>query len=201
MTFNANIPNPSETPFNITTQAPTNFSRLKTLFNADHVFNDTAAVDDGAHRKLSMVNVDTADRPAALPAGINQYIYSYLVPTTGTKPIVEGYDGTSRYYYPKVLASAKFTSMSNPAPTIVGNSYNVASIVRASAGDYTITFTTALPSVNGGWNFQVQGTTAFSYKIPSYTTASIQVQIINTGSSGSPGVDPTALYFEMYWGG
>lgn len=77
MTYDPVTPNAGQSPGVFPTGNNTNFARLKTIINADHVFNDTAQADDGAHRKMTMVNL-SAD-PVALPAGTNGIVYSKVV--------------------------------------------------------------------------------------------------------------------------
>lgn len=57
MTYNPNRPNASESPGVFPAQANTNFTRLKTIINADHVFNDKAPMspsNDGFHRQVHL---------------------------------------------------------------------------------------------------------------------------------------------------
>lgn len=75
MTFDANVPNGGQSPGLFPAQANTNFSRLKTIINADHVFNDTAQDTDGVHNQVTII-----DRaiPTALLAGTNSITYGLL---------------------------------------------------------------------------------------------------------------------------
>lgn len=57
-------------------------TRIKNLFNNDHVFNDTAYAGpdlpgtDGCHRQVTMITVPTA--PVVLPNGTNAILYTDL---------------------------------------------------------------------------------------------------------------------------
>ncbi len=77
MTFDPNVPNAAQTPGLFPGQNNTNFGRIKTIVNKDHVFNDTAQTTDGVHRQVTMI-VHAAATPGDLPAGTNAMLYSWL---------------------------------------------------------------------------------------------------------------------------
>lgn len=72
MTFNVGVPNGNQSPGVFPVQNNTNFQRLKEIINADHNFTDSAAVNQGAHKQVGLINRDT---PVGLP-GINGVLYS-----------------------------------------------------------------------------------------------------------------------------
>lgn len=75
MTFNTNVPNAAQSPGLFPAQNNTNFARLKTIINNDHIFNDTAAANDGTHRQVTLT-----DRaiPGSLPTNTNAILYTWL---------------------------------------------------------------------------------------------------------------------------
>lgn len=75
MTFDPNVPNAGQSPGLFPPQNNTNFARLKTIINADHVFNDTAQTTDGVHRQVTMIS---RAQPVVLPGGTNSILYSWL---------------------------------------------------------------------------------------------------------------------------
>lgn len=75
MTFDPNIPNASQSPGLFPPQNNTNFARLKTIVNTDHVFNDTTQTTDGYHRQATMI---ARAQPGVLPTGSNAILYSWL---------------------------------------------------------------------------------------------------------------------------
>lgn len=75
MTFDPNVPNAGQSPGLFPTQNNTNFARLQTIINTDHVFNDTAQSTDGYHRQCTMI--DRA-QPMSLPTGSNGIVYTWL---------------------------------------------------------------------------------------------------------------------------
>jgi len=90
MTFNTNVPNAGQSPGLFPAQNNTNFTRLKTIQGADHVFNDTAADTDGHHSQVTLINrVD----PTGVVTGGNSVLYG----KTATDAINElwFYDGTT----------------------------------------------------------------------------------------------------------
>jgi len=68
MSFNPNVPNASQPPDLFPPQNATNFSRLQTIIQKDHQFNETAQVTDGVHKQVTMIARALAT-PASLPAG------------------------------------------------------------------------------------------------------------------------------------
>jgi len=77
MTFDPNVPNANQSPGLFPAQNNNNYARLKTIINADHVFNDTAAANDGVHRQVTMVTHPIAV-PGDLPAGTNGLAYAWV---------------------------------------------------------------------------------------------------------------------------
>lgn len=75
MTFDPNVPNASQSPGLFPPQNNTNFARLKTIINADHVFNDSPQTTDGVHRQCTMI---ARAMPGGLPGGTNAILYSWL---------------------------------------------------------------------------------------------------------------------------
>lgn len=75
MTFDPNVPNASQSPGLFPAQNNTNFARLKTIINADHVFNDTAQTTDGVHRQVTLISRAV---PVSLPGGTNAILYSWV---------------------------------------------------------------------------------------------------------------------------
>lgn len=75
MTYNPNVPNASQSPGLFPTQNNTNFARLKTIINADHLFNDTAQSTDGVHRQCTMI---ARAIPGALIPGTNSILYTWI---------------------------------------------------------------------------------------------------------------------------
>jgi len=54
MTYNASVPQNSDSPSIFPAQAQTNFTRLLTVVGADHQFNLSAAANDGYHNLIHM---------------------------------------------------------------------------------------------------------------------------------------------------
>ncbi len=75
MTFNPSVPNPAQSPGLFPTQNSNNFARLKTIINADHVFNDSSQTTDGVHRQVTLIS---RAPPGSLPAGTNSLLYSWI---------------------------------------------------------------------------------------------------------------------------
>lgn len=92
MTFDPNVPNGGQSPGLFPAQNNTNFARLKTIINADHVFNDTAQSTDGVHRQCTFI---ARAQPVALPGGTNAILYAWLDSNSQTQ--LRFYNGTIDY--------------------------------------------------------------------------------------------------------
>lgn len=68
MTFNNLIPQAADSPGIFPAQSQVNFTRLKTIIDADHQFNDTAATNDGYHNLIHMI----PQAPTGALAGIGR---------------------------------------------------------------------------------------------------------------------------------
>jgi hypothetical protein len=91
-TYNPNVPNSAQSPGLLPPQANANFNRLKTIINADHIFNDTGAENDGYHRQCTMV---VRDKPDPLPDASNAVLYSKL--DVSSQAQLWYYNGTNDY--------------------------------------------------------------------------------------------------------
>lgn len=125
MTFDPNVPNAGQSPGLFPAQMNTDLNRLKTLINAEHVFNDTAQADDGVHRQMTMV---ARTDPVALPAGTNGMLYTWL--DSSNRPQLKYWNGTvfnqltptDELWPVKVAGSASLAN--NATQTILNVAYN-----------------------------------------------------------------------------
>ena len=141
MTYNPNVPNASQSPGLFPTQNNTNFARLKTLINADHVFNDSAQSTDGVHRQVTMVARTT---PVSLPAGTNAILYT-KVDTLGASQL-NFWNGSENFLItPQVAVRAVVNFKSDGS---IRSQFNVTSVTKNATGDYTINFTNPMPDTN-----------------------------------------------------
>lgn len=94
MSFNTIVPNAAQSPGLFPVQNNTNFTRLKAIVSADHVFNDSGQATDGYHNQMTMV-ARASPSPAILPAGSQGVLYNKL---DGSNPAqLWYYDGTNDY--------------------------------------------------------------------------------------------------------
>jgi hypothetical protein len=113
MTFDPNIPNAGQSPGLFPPQNNTNFARLKTIINSDHVFNDTAQATDGFHRQATMI---ARAQPVALPIGANAILYSALDIAGQTQ--LRFFNGANDFQLtPQIAAPTKLTG----AVALAGN--------------------------------------------------------------------------------
>jgi len=75
MSYVENVPDANQSPYYLPQQNSENFTRLKKIITADHVFNDTSADDDGIHRQVTIVNRPAPGDPTSVPAGASSMMY------------------------------------------------------------------------------------------------------------------------------
>lgn len=149
MSYDANVPNFNQSPGLFPAKCNTNFSRLQTLINADHIFNDSTAATDGTHRQVTML---ARNVPGSLPVG-NGILYTKLV--TGV-PQLFFYNGiTDQQITPALTIGATVVACVNFNGTITGavnqairSQFNVNRVERSAAGTYTIIFSTPLANTD-----------------------------------------------------
>lgn len=90
MTFSTIVPNASQSPGLFPAQNNTNFTRLKSIIDADHLFTDTSATNQGAHRQVTFINRAV---PVGLPIGTNAILYT--ANDSGGIPQLNFYNGTN----------------------------------------------------------------------------------------------------------
>lgn len=131
MTFNASIPNAGQSPGLFPSQSNTNFTRIKTIVNNDHIWSDSSAANEGTHRQVTLTNPVT--NPAVLPATTNSIVFSQNDTTSGVTQLYF-YNGTttqqiSGYEYILPMRVVGSASLSGGAATDVLNvSYNFSGI-------------------------------------------------------------------------
>jgi hypothetical protein len=144
MTFSINYPNAAESPGLFPAQGNTNFSRLKTIIEADHQFNDTVAGDDGFHNHVSYIN-----RPIvpSIPAGANAIGYTLNVGLgSGTNRDEAFVRNAQTNMLIGNRAYAVFEGRSTNGNSTIDSSFNVTTIERYATGKYKVTMPNALAS-------------------------------------------------------
>lgn len=139
MTFNAAVPLNSDSPSIFPAQNQTNMARFQTLLGADHQFNLSAAANDGYHNIVHL----TQQAPTGALAATGRFyvkssagrIHSFYMDDTGAE-----YQLTPTM---PIRASVNFDNSGN-----IRSQFNVASVTHTSLGNYTITFTNAMPDNN-----------------------------------------------------
>ncbi len=190
MTFDPNVPNASQSPGLFPAQMNTDLARLKTIINADHVFNDTAQANDGAHRQMTTV---ARAMPGSLPAGTNGILYAWVDGSGRTQ--MRFYNGvTDVLMTPGIVAMVNFDGSGAVGAQTIRSQINVTSVVKVSTGIYTVNFTTAMPDTNyivqvtghsqagsgGACNGAVRGDVAYSTAVQ---TTNVKVQFNGSGSA------------------
>ena len=138
MVYTNNVPQGNQ---QIATTQPliqANFGFLATGIGVEHNFNAAGSGTDMYHLAASMPNKALSP---SLPAGTNgQYFVS--------SGIAYFYDGTKNYPLSAFPVRAAVNFDGTVASPTIRSSFNVTSITKNGTGDYTINFTSALPSAN-----------------------------------------------------
>lgn len=144
MSYDPNVPNFNTSPGLFPSKCNTNFARLQTIVNADHMFNDSAAATDGIHKQVTLL---TRDAPGALAVG-DGILYTKLV--TGVSQLYF-YNGTTDMAVTPavsvgatVKACVNFDGTSAVGAQSMRSQFNVSSVMKTDDGTYTINFATPL---------------------------------------------------------
>lgn len=196
MSYDPNVPNFNTSPGLFPTKCNTNFARLQTIINADHMFNDSAASTDGIHKQVTLL---TRDAPGALAVG-DGILYTKLV--TGVSQLYFYNGTTDMKITPAISLGATVKACVNFDGTgalgtlpsgKIRSQFNVSSVVHDSTGGYTINFATPLADENYivllcGMRGESSSKPVFGYvnSSPTYATSVTTefVKIEFTGESG-----------------
>lgn len=162
MTWSASIPDGASSPSLFPTEAQTNWSRLQSIITADHLFSTSSSSDQGYHKIVHWVNQggDLGDNSPAPATGVGQ-LYTKTVTTTGDASSTAG-SSEHLCYQPgtdgaalreaslsacPVRAAVSFRGQTSNGACTVYWGHNVSGVSRTASGQYTISFTTDLPSI------------------------------------------------------
>lgn len=136
MGFNPNVPNASQSPGLFPAQNTANMTRLKTIIQRDHVFNNNAASSDGIHKQVTLRN---RSHPSSLPSGSNSMFYSRN--SSDDRPDLWFYDDVSSQQVNWRQRSGTVTVESGNYSTITtlpGNCYGDVYLFRQIGNGYFI---------------------------------------------------------------
>ncbi len=146
MTYSTAVPDQNASPGLFPAQGVTNFTRLKTIIDADHKFNDTAAVDDGFHERVSLINQPGPGHPT-IPAGANALLYSLNVSlATGTSRTEVFTRNTEGFHLIGARACVVFQGRASMGACTLEMAFNVSGVARSVEGIYTVTFSRNMPT-------------------------------------------------------
>ncbi len=142
MSFDPSVPNSAQSPSLFPTQNNNNNTRLKTIINADHVFNDSAQATDGYHRQMTLLARATV---VALPSGSNAVLYVAL--DSLSRAQLYFYNGLNNVQITPTLAIRAAVAFDKAGA--IQSQFNVSSVTRqGTTSRYTINFTNAMPNAN-----------------------------------------------------
>lgn len=194
-----------------------NTQYTKTSLNLDHNW-DVGTNEDGSHKFIQAEKVETAGVPSdpTLRTGMDSVLYSKA------KTAAEAVAQQDVQYFMRnaglvmqmlsIRAMALFDINTSTKAITVQYAHNVASVVRTAESLYTVTFTTALPSVNylvlgngmGGsadsaapMAFSVQSAAALA---TSKTTALCKIRLASSDAGSPATADPLQAWVIMFGG-
>jgi hypothetical protein len=183
MAFDPSVPNAAQNPRMFPQQGSIDFTRLKNIVNADHIFNDAVTANDGIHKQVTLINKDKDSVPTFVPENTS-LLYSRL----------EGVDQPTQLYYfngtteqqitpdivtfPKLHAYANFKGTAAGDEGRIRSSFNIKSILWAGAGLYLITLVEPAPV-----NQYIVQITASDPKIESNFDASLVYGFVHSSES------------------
>jgi hypothetical protein len=202
MAYQTNVPNSSQSPGLFPGQGNDNFTRLKTLFGANHKFNDSAATDDGYHQNIKML-------PISVPGNDGTVGQGFVNSSDATNQL-SFKDGLNNVYQVTPCLPLRAWVIFDPSGTVLnsGNAkFNVTSINVVGTGLFKINFTSAFPSRFYLGSFSVvptsstDGLIATTRSSASYgqyiTTTDYQLAVrqVSNGSNTSSFIAITAMFF------
>lgn len=154
MTYNPNIPQAADIISQSQAQLQTNFAQADLIFDVDHVtFDNATAADRGKHRKSTYIE-QTVD---PVTAGNELVLYS------------KDASGRTELFYRREtngqvgeLTIFKAWGVFNGSTAVIGDSFNIASVVRNAQGNYTVNFTVPMINANYAVLVSTQMTGAFN---------------------------------------
>ena len=190
MNFNYvnNIPQPTDDPEDSQPQLLTNTQSNFSIWNVDHYGfgNNMGGWHNVVH--IPQISGNVNPPPTTSPANAGQ-----LFTKTVAGNICLFYEDQAGNVYqltPNTVPSPSYpivrSAVSFASPNTINNSYNITSVVRNSAGNYTINF----PTIST--NFPYVSATSNSYFTSVVATSNNFVQILTFNISGNP-FDPSLI--------
>jgi hypothetical protein len=157
MTYQANIPNATQSPGLFPPQCSENFTRLQTIVGANHKFNvSTDPSTDGFHQNVQMIPVST---PSS-----NNTVGQLYANSADAKFNLNYVDAANNNYQitPTIPIRAAISFDAPGGVIAIGYSFNctVTNGTGGEAGAYVVTFTSPLPSANYTVSAIAKGTNA-----------------------------------------
>jgi len=184
ITYTNNIPLASNNPSNDQPNMQTNTNAINSWVQIDHVgFN---ASNGGQHKQ---VNFPAENAPAGAPTGTASVLYSVAGVADASHPVVAFQNANLTFPISLVRAYAAFTG--STGAIVASQSIGVASIVRNSAANYTVTLNANVVT-NTTYGVFVSATGSSSESKASIVISSATVFTLNFGV-----VDPTNAFFMV----
>lgn len=193
--YDATIPASSHNPSDDQPIMQTNAASIDSIISEDHWGFNAGGMNFSGYHKVIRLPPQVSD-PAAI-VGIGQ-LYTKTISGDQQLFYQTGNGVVGKISNPSgitIQAAVNFVG----ATAVINNSYNIASVVRNSTGNYTITYTTALPTANYYMNAIGAGGVgqlAAGPGLPS--TTKIQVLFFTITAGPVVAVDPAIVSVTVY---
>ncbi len=179
------------TPINVAAGVPQGILPVDHRASGDNVANPT----DGFHKQVSYVNLGAT--PTTLVNAINAQssngISYSIAGANATGGMEHFYNGNRDYPKSITYAIVRFTIAAGVC-TILGNAFNVTGIAYNSVGNYTITFTNALPDTNYLPIITAESSASTApFPFGSYRNAGATLKLVVGDLSTSTFIDPPSV--------
>lgn len=177
MAYTINIPQSTDDPATQSqVQFLNNFNQLNTQISVNHTAL-TAGADNGKHTFISLLQ-----SAAPITAAGEGSLYTFN--TGGAREHAYWRRESNGISIPISTYIGAFVRVTGATGAIVGDSFNIASVVRASAGVYNVTYTSAITSGNYASIVSLHGNIGF-YETESIIAGSIQVRTFTTAGAAA----------------
>lgn len=198
MTYNPNIPQPTDNLSNSQGQFLANFDQLNQQFEIDHTgFNTGSGNGDGFHKKVTLPGNVATPSPGA---GYGD-IYTVTDANSITRPFYKRDALAITYSMLPIRAFGRFAySGGGSVVNIIGNAMNISSVTRPSLGNYTVNLTAgAVFDSNFTVLITLENPTSkrLCYQVTSFISAtSFQLSVFEVGGGF---VDPTSISLAVLY--
>lgn len=189
MSFNSNIPQPTDLISVSQSDLLNNMNSLQNTFTTDH-FGFNPVTNLGFHKNITLTDLATLTPPIPYPSPNAGFGAIYAKTTLNQTYPQYKRDGTGTIYSLMPIKAYTVFTAANPPVSLFTLPYgNIASIVRLSGGVYMVTFVDPFPNTNYSALCGQEGKTATLVQVLNSSKLVGSCQIITFPTNGSANAD------------